>query len=127
MESDDPGTKAFRLPTGTGRPGCHDVSITEATRGEPSSSAGSLSSRWQIERSYEFATPEAALLFVACAVAVAMVKGVWPAVELCRERVHIRLSGEQGPSVQARAAWRELTGWAEKLGAGSRGGGRSVT
>lgn len=56
-------------------------------------------------------------MFVACLVAVSMARGVWPEVELCRERVAVRLACEQGPTAEQRAAWRELVGWAQKLGA----------
>lgn len=77
----------------------------------------SPSKRWQAERSYEFATPESALMLVACTAAVGTVTGVWPLVELQCRRVRLRLTAAGGTSTAPeQRAWRELEAWARKLG-----------
>jgi hypothetical protein len=53
---------------------------------------------------------------MACAVAVSMVTGVWPSLELCRERVSVRVGTGEETGTAERTAWRELGGWARRLG-----------
>jgi hypothetical protein len=72
--------------------------------------------RWQASRTYEFASPEVTLVYVACAMAVSLVTGIWPAVELCRGRVVVRVAADE-PGPGERLMVRELSGWARKLGA----------
>jgi len=72
--------------------------------------------RWQASRTYEFSSPEASLVYIACAMAVSIVTGVWPVVELCRRRVVVRLAADE-PGPGERLMVRELSGWAHKRGA----------
>jgi len=83
---------------------------------ELSPATESLRRRWQ-RRTYEFATPDAALVYTACAMAVSLVTGVWPVVEVHRQRVCVRLSADTARGAGERLAVRELSGWARKLGA----------
>ena len=73
-------------------------------------------------RTFEFATPEAALLYTACAVALAITSGVWPVLELDRRRARLRLGTGLAPTPLERAAWEELCAWARRLG-GNEGRG----
>ena len=77
----------------------------------------SLRKRCQSECSYEFVTPEAALMLVACAMALETVTGVWPSVEIQCRRVRLRLAVSEGAAgAVERRVWRELVAWARKLG-----------
>lgn len=70
--------------------------------------------RWQT-RTYEFATMESAVLYVAVVAALAVSgAGGWPTVELCRTRVRLDAgSVVPGGSASPLAAW---AGWAQRLG-----------
>lgn len=113
MSEDDEDTPRLGLAISAGSP-------TRGNRrragGELSPPPRSLSKRWQ-RRTYEFATPDAALVYTACAVAVSLVTGIWPVVEVHRHRVCVRLSLETEAGPGERLMWRELRGWARNLGA----------
>lgn len=66
-------------------------------------------------RTYEFATVEAALLYVAVVAALALASGGWPSVELRGTRVRVRPadSGIPEPGASPMPAW---SGWADRLG-----------
>lgn len=113
MPGDDDETPPLGLPRADGRR--RRRGSLGSTR-ELSSAAGSPIERWQVSRSYEFASPESTLLYVACALAVARVTDARPVMELIGSRVRVALAGEGAPSARERLSWRELTGWARKLG-----------
>lgn len=66
--------------------------------------------RWS-SRTYEFASPESALLYVAV---VAISSGGWPTVELRGTRV--RLHAGSGVPEEHPSRYRAWSGWAERLG-----------
>jgi hypothetical protein len=88
----------------------------DAQPGEPNPGLGSPKDQWH-KRTYEFASAEAALLYVTVVVALALSAGWWPRVELVARRVRLaRLpgpgrGGEGGPPVEP-----EWSGWAVRLG-----------
>jgi len=55
-------------------------------------------------------------MLVACVTALGAVTGVWPVLELHRLRVSLRLAAEPAAGTREHSAWRELEGWARKLG-----------
>lgn len=55
-------------------------------------------------------------MYVACVVAAALVTDAWPTVEIVGPQVSVRLAGQGERGVRERATWREVTGWARKLG-----------
>lgn len=110
---DDIDTPPLGLRVASGP--CRGRGSSRAGR-ELSRSPESPRGRWQDTRTYEFASAEVSLVYAACAVAVSMVTGVWPFVELHRARVVVRLAAEE-PGAGERLTARELSGWAYKLGA----------
>ena len=71
--------------------------------------------RWHIRR-FEFPTSEAALLYAACVIAVAMTADIWPVVELHRRSLRLRLRTGLEATPLERAVWTELLEWARRLG-----------
>lgn len=106
---------ALRPPRSDGTAGEGRWDGESGSSGELFRSPGSPIGRWHT-RTFEFATSEAALLYTACAVALAMMGGVWPVVELHRRRVRLRLGTALEPTPLERAAWAELAEWARRLG-----------
>jgi hypothetical protein len=113
--SEDEDTKPLRPPETSTSPG-------ESPRDDPEGGAHESHEpsrpveRWHL-RTFEFASPEAALLFAACTVAVGVTADVWPVLELSRRRARLRLRTGLEATPLERAVWAELMEWARRLGA----------